>query len=135
MISSPVWKFFDFGYMGSGAAIENWYQGQEEETQDMFDETVEGCRNVQNHLDWPHFKHLHGKSQQHGIWEIGFRSERREYRILGIFDGAKRAVLLGACFHKQKVYMPPGTIDEACHKVSVFRRGEGQLHERKNKSA
>ena len=135
VIPSIAWQFFDFTYKTNSNAVENWYCKQDEETQDMFTQTVDSCRDITNHLDWPHFRPLRGEPQKSlGIWEIGFCSLRREYRILGIFNGKKRAVLLGACFHKQRIYSPPEAIPTACDKAKLLGSGGGKLCERKKSS-
>jgi len=77
---------------------------------------------------------LKGKYREEKIWELGFKAEKRQYRILGVFGKKrKQAILLTGCYHKQRVYTPTDALDLAYERSKALARKEGRLHERKIK--
>jgi hypothetical protein len=79
------------------------------------------------------FRHfLKGKAgKEYRIWELGFKADRREHRVFGIFGDVRRqAVLLLGCYHKMRVYTPPNAIDMACKVAREIKAGKVNFHER-----
>jgi hypothetical protein len=134
MINSVRWEFSDFIYANEVNPIEEWRSGLSEEAQFSFDKILKDCRKTERHTDWVALRGLlKGKCAKHRIWELGFRSDKRQHRVLFVFDpnASKRVVLLVGCYHKQKVYTPKNALTEACNRAAMFKRGEGNCRERK----
>jgi hypothetical protein len=92
---------------------------------------LENCSKVENHTEWGHFKNLKGESRTEKIWEVGFTSEKREYRLFGIFTGqSKQAILLLGCYHKMKRYTPPDAFETAVKRARLWRQGKAGTCER-----
>ncbi len=133
MIKSPQWEFSDFIYANSNP-IEDWRLELSETARFSFDKILKDWRKTERHTDWVALKGLlKGKCAKHRIWELEFKSDKRQHRVLFIFDpnASKRVVLLVGCYHKQKVYTPKNALTEACNRAAMFKRGEGSLCERK----
>lgn len=79
---------------------------------------------------------LKGKSREHKIWELGFTSNKRQNRILGIFSEKERrqAIFLIGCYHKQKRYTPANALDTAFKRARDLQKdlqeGRASLNER-----
>ena len=69
--------------------------------------------------------------QGQGIWELGFFADYRQQRLLGVFDGAKRAVFLMGCYHKGGNYTPPDALGTSLTRKSMLQKGQCKLYERK----
>ena len=64
-------------------------------------------------------------------WELEFISDKRQYRVLGVFGpGRKEATLLVGCYHKQRVYQPPNALDEAVKRNKTLSEGRATRLER-----
>lgn len=127
-----MWKFFDFLYANGTNPVEDWYQyGLTEGAQYFFDKILKECVKTENHLHWAGLKFINGnKYKKYRIWELGFRSDGRQYRLLGIFNPGKQATLLVGCYHKGKVYTPSDALDSACKRARMLSQGEGYRNER-----
>ena len=110
-----VWSFWDFQYPNNTDPVEDWYQELSEEAQFHFDGLLKDIHKTANPIHWVGFRRfLKGKSQQERIWELEFKADKRQYRVLGCFGNArKQAILLVGCYHKQRVYTPPDALDLA----------------------
>jgi len=126
---SPTWTFFDFAYLSGGTPISDWYNGLSERGQNIVNGLLKANHKIQNPMNWMGFrKYL--KGQQKGIWELGFYAEDRQYRLLGVFNGEKRAVFLMGCYHKSGNYTPPDAMYTALKRKNLLAKGECTLHER-----
>lgn len=116
----------------SGAnRIENWYQNElSQEGKDSFDALLKNTSKIQNHLDWGGFKFLKGEARKERIWQLDFRADKRQYRVLGVFEPGKRAILLVGCFHKGAVYTPPDAIETGCKRAKALREGRAAINGR-----
>lgn len=133
MINSLQWGFSDFLYTNGDNPIEEWHSGLSEDARFIFDKILKDCRKTELHTDWVAFKrYLKGKCEKHRIWELEFRSDKRQHRVLCVFDPdvGKRVVLLIGCYHKQSVYTPKNALTEACNRAAIFKR-ERNSRERK----
>ena len=102
-----TWSFFDFVYLSGGTPIKGWYDSLSEYGQGLVDGLLKTNHKIENPIGWIGFrKYLKGELQGHGIWELGFYADGLQYRLLGIFDGAKRAIFLMGCYHKGGNYTP-----------------------------
>lgn len=127
-----VWRFWDYGTHELNL-FDAWYSSQSEEARDQIDGILKNCCNVADHQQWLSFKRfLKGKYAACKIWEMRFKSDKREYRILGIF-GTKRkeCILLMGCYHKGSNYTPAAALDIAFDRAKNFKLGIGELRERK----
>lgn len=134
--SQEYWKFFDYSTSG-GNHIEEWYQGLSLEGQILFDALLKNNHKTGLFKDWIGFRgFLKGKPQAHKIWELGFSSDKRQNRILGIFSelGRRQAIFLIGCYHKDKRYTPANALDTACKRASDLQKdlkeGRASLNER-----
>lgn len=119
ILSSPTyfWSFADY-VEGRQNPIENWYSGElSEDARFQFDSLVKNTAKIENHLQWGGFKFLSGKPKKYSIWQLDFIADRRQYRVLGIFQPGRRAVLLEGCYHKGKIYTPQGALETACKRA------------------
>lgn len=130
------WKFFDYSTVSSNP-IEAWYQELSDEAKFTFDSLLKNIHKVRLFKDWCVYKkHMKGDLQQYKIFELGFRADRREYRVLGIFgEERKQVIFLIGCYHKEGRYSPPNALKTAVQRVKDLRemqkRGEAILNERK----
>lgn len=97
----------------------------------VFHSTLKEARKRQNHLEWLSFKRfLKGKYEQESLWELQFKANRREYRLICRFDGAKRAVIFCGCYHKGSVYTPKEALDTALRRAKDLSLGKAGRRER-----
>lgn len=127
------WSFFDFGYLGGGTPISDWYTALSDRGKYLLDNLLKNNKKIANHLEWMGFrKYLKGGEMKgQGIWELGFFADDRQYRLLGVFDGAKRAVFLMGCYHKGSNYVPPDALGTSLTRKSMLQKGQCKLYERK----
>lgn len=127
------WTFCDY-VAGESNPIEEWYLELSEGAQDLFDDLIKNISKIENPLEWGTRGFLQGKYKRERIWELGFVSDGRQYRILGIFDGPKRAIILIGCYHKGRVYTPANALDTAYERAKNLRLKKAGTHERKIKT-
>ncbi len=126
------WRFWDFA-QNDRNAIEAWYTTLAEDARNHFRAILKNNRKVANPVNWIGLKRfLKGALKGEGIWELAFRSEGIQYRVLGYF-GPKRkeATLLIGCHHKQRVYDPPGALTTALKRKKMLEQGKATICERK----
>jgi len=123
------WSFFD--YVDGGVnRIQEWYETLSEEAQDRFQALLKNTRKIQNHLDWGGFKYLKGIAKVERIWQLDFIADKRQYRLLGIFQPGRQAVLILGCYHKGENYTPRDAIETACRRAKALREGRASTDER-----
>ncbi len=129
-----VWRFWDFVYTNNSNPIEDWYQNDlSDESRFDFDNLLKNICQIENHLEWGCFRGMmKGKLREQRIWELGFVSDSRQYRLLGIFGPMRRnVVLLVGYYHKQKVYTPADALNSAYIRSKALSEGRTTYHERK----
>ena len=116
--------------------IENWYLEElSDEGRFTFDAVLRNHQKVESHLDWIGFKYLKGKLKEERVWQLDFISDKRQYRILGVFgQGRKNAVLILGCYHKGDNYTPRDALEMARKRAKALREGKATVNERKIKS-
>jgi len=133
-----LWTFLDFTYANGNNPIEEWYTSElSVESRFMFDDLLKNNSKIKDHLHWIGFRgYLSGKASKEKIWELGFKCDRRQYRLLGVFrEGArKQAVLLIGCYHKNQVYTPANALNTAITRSKAFSEGKASYRERKNRT-
>ena len=134
--SQGNWRFFDYSTLSENH-IEEWYQNLSIEGQILFGSLLKNNYKTSLFKDWMGFRgFLRGKASTHKIWELGFKSDRRQNRILGIFSEQERrqAIFLIGCYHKEKRYVPPNAIETACKRANNLQKdlqeGRAVLNER-----
>lgn len=127
------WSFFDFGYSSGGTPIQDWYDTLSDHAKQLLDGILKNNKKIVNHLEWSGFrKYLKGGEMKgQGIWELGFFADDLQYRLLGTFDGEKRAVFLMGCYHKGGNYTPPDALGTALKRKRILQQGLAKLYERK----
>ena len=133
--SPPLWTFFDYVANGQNV-IEEWYQKElSEEARFAFDALLKNHHKIESFLNWPGFKYLQGKMKEEGIWQLDFRADKRQYRLLGVFGNLRKsAVLILGCYHKGDNYTPRDALDNAIKRAKALREGKASINERKIKS-
>ena len=128
------WSFWDY-VEGRANRIEEWYQNDlSQEGRDAFDALLKNTAKTENHLQWGKFKHLQGELKREGIWQLDFKADRRQYRLLGVFRPGKTAVILLGCFHKGDRYTPENALETAVRRAKELREGRATVNERKIKN-
>lgn len=127
------WTFWDFVFLNESNPVEEWRADLSDEAKLLFNSVLKNVRNTENPIHWTPLKRfLKGKYLKHRIWELEFKADGRQYRILGNFGKArKQAVLLMGCYHKTRVYTPPEALDSAFDRARWLTEGRAKLRERK----
>lgn len=115
------WKLFDCVESESNP-IQDWYDNDLTDAgRFQFDALVKNMVTTENHQHWSGFKNLKGDARKERIWQVAFKSDGKQYRLAGVFDGTKQAILLAGYFHKQNVYTPPGALESAIRRAKALR--------------
>jgi hypothetical protein len=137
VISFPqpvLWSFFDY-VEGGANRIEEWFRLLSQEGKDNFEALLKNTRKIENHLQWGGFKYLKGKAKEERLWQLDFRADKRQYRLLGVFGSTrKQTVLILGCYHKGDVYTPKEALDTACKRAKALREERATISERKIKN-
>ncbi len=102
--------------------IEAWYQALPEDIQDIFNALLKNNQKTKTPLNWTGFrKYLQGGDlQKYGVWELEFKGEDGlPHRLMGIFHGAKTAVFLMGCYHKEGNYTPSNALETAATRAGL----------------
>lgn len=133
VISFPLptrWSFHDY-VEGGVNRIEEWYQGLSLEGKDTFEALLKNTQKIENHLQWGGFKYLKGEPKEERIWQLDFRADKRQYRLLGVFGSIrKQAVLILGCYHKGDTYTPKEALETACKRAKALREKRATTYER-----
>ncbi len=120
-------------YLNGSNPIEEWYQALPEDIRDMFDALLKNNRKTTRPEQWTGFrKYLHGGDlKKYGVWELELKGEDGlAHRLMGIFDGAKKAIFLIGCYHKGGNYTPTEALETAAKRASLLAHGEAKSSER-----
>lgn len=130
--TSP-WTFWDFQFSGHSNPIEDWYRELSEEASAQFRTLLKVNAKTESHLQWLGFKRfLRGKLKRERIWELEFRADKRQYRVLGKFGtGRKQAIILMGCYHKQGVYTPADAMEQAYKRARMLAERQAVICERR----
>jgi len=125
-----LWRFFDY-VEAQQNPIQEWYQKLSFEGKISFNTVLKNTRKVALPIKWAGFKYLKGKPAEEKIWQLDFISDKRQYRVLGVFgQGRKSAVLILGCYHKGDVYTPPNALETARKRAKALREGKAETRER-----
>jgi phage-related protein len=132
--SLPLWTFEDY-VEGDSNPIEDWYLSElTDDSRFMFESVLKNCQKIENPSKWQDSRgYLSGECEGHQIWELGFKADNKQYRILGVFSKQKRkrAILLLGCYHKQKRYTPSNALATAVKRKKDLTEGRANTIERK----
>lgn len=126
------WKFYDFVQPNDKNPIEDWKDELSEYGQELFDTTLKNCSKIEKKEDWSAFRGSL-KGVKGPIWEIGFKADRRQYRVFCVHrkENTRQVILLIGCYHKQRAYHPRNAIKTAEKRYKQLIRGEAKISERK----
>jgi hypothetical protein len=129
---SASWAFYDWVDGDGSNPIEKWLAGESDEVRMVLNSTLKEAKKRRNHLEWLCFKRfLKGrKYEQERLWELKFHADRREFRLIGRFDGVMRAIVFCGCYHKQSVYTPKDALDTALRRAKALSQGKAGRRER-----
>lgn len=128
-----LWRYWDFVYLNDTNPIEVWYGTLAEDIQDTFDTLLKNNQKTKSPLQWTGFrKYLHGGDlQKYGVWELEFKGEDGlAHRLMGVFDGAKKAIFLIGCYHKDGNYTPSNALETAADRAKWLDQKKAKTHER-----
>lgn len=94
----------------------------------FFNSTLKDARKRRDHLEWPCYRHK--MIGDEGIHELGFKAEKRQYRLLVKFDGALQVVILCGCYHKMNRWTPVDAVKTAASRAKALMNGKAIKHER-----
>lgn len=128
-----LWTYWDFVYENGTNPIADWHRSLSDDSKILLQTILKTNKKTENPIDWIGFrKFLKGKASDWKIWEIGFKADKREYRLIGVFGpNRKQATFLVGCYHKQKVYEPNDCIDTSIKRNKLLNDGRGYRNERK----
>jgi hypothetical protein len=133
-IKPTLWTFFDFKD-GQNNVIQTWYDGLQEEEQDVFESLLKINGKEPLPISWQGCKVLQGDAKSEKVWEWKFSCGRIQQRLLGVFGPNRReAIFLIGCNHKQKVYQPRDCITTAIKRAKLVKEGRVQLDGRTARS-
>lgn len=127
-----IWSFCDY-VEGGKNLIQAWYDELSDEGKLNFDSLLKNTHKIPNQLQWGGFKFLKGEPKRERIWQLDFIADKRQYRLLGVFAGQKRAALLLGCYHKGDVYTPHAALETATKRAKNLREGRASTVGRKIK--
>ena len=128
----PEWKVFDYGPEGS-SAIKKWYDDELSlGAQATFDALLKALRRVPDPSLWVGNRgHLKGKAATESVFELGFKADKRQYRIFCVTRPGRELILLLGCYHKQDNYKPAEAIATGTLRAKNVREGKAVICERK----
>ena len=128
----PEWRVFDYGPEGS-SAIQKWYDNELSlGAQTIFDAMLKALRYVPDPALWVGNRgHLKGKPAAEGVFELGFRADKRQYRVFCVTRPRRELVLLLGCYHKQDDYKPTEALATGTLRAKKVREGKAVVCERK----
>ncbi len=123
------WIFLTYVEDGTDV-IEEWVESLSFEAQIAFEKMLKGIYKIHNHLEWLSYRHkLKGRFKK--IWELEVPATRLASRILCVFNGEKRAVMLCGCFHKGSAWTPSNALEVALERAQRVENGTAKLRIKK----
>ena len=121
-----VWKFKDFVSPAGVNQVQKWYDRLSPTVQADVDELLETLKKKEKWDDSEFRARLKGKAGK-GLSEIKWKSERTQYRLIGMFCPGHEYIFLIGCTHKASIYDPPNAIETAAERKKDLANGEGSL--------
>jgi metal-dependent hydrolase (beta-lactamase superfamily II) len=111
--------------------IESWYEIQTPEAQFAFDKLLKQNIKIENHLDWIGYRHkLTRDKRLKKVFELEFTADRRANRLMCMFDGQKRMVMLCGCYHKGNLWTPAGALETTARRAERVLNGNASFKEK-----
>jgi hypothetical protein len=122
------WTFMSYVTDMGRVVFDDWDTPKTFEAEIALDTFVESNRKTKSYINWPEWRHkMHGSPGKAGVFEFGFRSGGKEYRILCAFKGKMCIVILCLAFHKQKVWDPANTEKTVTDRAKEVTNGTAKL--------
>ncbi|HEV2422606.1 MAG TPA: hypothetical protein VGS59_12920 [Candidatus Acidoferrales bacterium] len=118
---TELWRFFDFTYANGNKPIDDWHNTLSDYGKQFLSNLLKNYSKIELPIHWEKVKFLRGSMV--GIWEIRF-DDGVQQRLLGIFDGAKRAVFLIGCSHKGGNYTPTDALETGRKRMGQWESGD-----------
>ena len=120
------WKFMDFRSPSGNNQIAKWYADLDPREQADFDTLIKILGNSEK-WDSKDCASISGKKYQ-GLSELRFKQCDKQHRVIGFANkDTHEYMLLIGCFHKDKVYKPPGALDQAVKRRNQVNSGEASI--------
>lgn len=131
---SKNWKFFDF-IEDKVNVIQQWYDGETEDAQNAFDKLLKQNIKIELPLRWLGYRHKLTKDKKNlvmkKVFELEFKTpDNRANRVMCVFNGEKRMVMLCGCYHKSNVWTPAGALEAAERRAKLVLEGKAVIRER-----
>lgn len=122
------WTFFDWVDLDGTNPIEKWLAGESGEVAWTLNSALKQAAKCQTPQEWLGFKRfIQGKKyKDERLWEFEFSANRRQYRLLGRFDGQMKAVFFCGCYHKGSVYTPQEAFETALRRAKALSEGKAK---------
>lgn len=132
---SAGWKFFDL-IEGGVNVIQQWYDAETEDAQFAFDKLLKQNIKIQQPLEWLGYRHKLKKDKKNlvmkKVFELEFSTpDNRANRMMCVFDGERRMVMLCGCYHKGNVWTPAGSLEATERRAKLVLEGKAIVRERK----
>jgi hypothetical protein len=124
------WAFLSYVEDGIDV-IESWYESQTLEAQLAFDKLLKQNIKIDNHLQWIGYRHKMKGNELKRVFELEFTADKRANRILCVFDGKKRMVMLCGCYHQNKIWTPAGSLETTARRAEKVLNGTAKLQFKK----
>jgi hypothetical protein len=94
-----------------------------------FGNFVKNDRKIKNPFEWTSWHHkMNGKPGKAGVIELRFTADKRQYRVLSVFNGSMRLVVLCICYHKGNVWSPKDAENIATERAKAVESGKAKLN-------
>jgi hypothetical protein len=124
-----AWNFLSFETDTGKDVADDWDCDKTFEAEQVFFNLVRMERKTKDYLHWTSWRHpAHGKPGKAGVVELGFKADSRPYRVLCVFDGSQRIVVLCVCYHKGPVWTPKEALKIATDRANLVRAKKAKLN-------
>ncbi len=94
-----------------------------------FEQLIKLSSRTRNFWDWVNWRHkCRDEAGRCGVVELGFNADKRPYRVLAMFHGSMRIVVLCICYHKGQVWTPKDAIEIATSRAKRVLAGKAKLN-------
>jgi hypothetical protein len=127
-IEPESWTFMSLETDYGRDVAEEWDTSQSFAANEAFRAMVKASKKIDRHTEWPSWRHpMDETAGKAGVVELGFKADK-PYRVLCIFDGRKRIVVLCVAYHKQNVWTPKDAVKTATDRAKVVSAGKAKLN-------
>ncbi len=124
-----TWTFLSFETSSGVDVAVDWDVDKTLEAEFALNSLLKSERKTKNYTNWPSWRHkLQGDAGKYGVIELGFKADKRQYRILAMFDGSMRLVILCICYHKGSVWTPKEALATATNRAKLVLAKKAKLN-------